>query len=386
MKVEYAYLTQQFDTEDALTKDILHDITSELRRGYFTLGPWTQKFEEAVCVKYRVKHCIGVNSGTDALILSMKALGVGHGDTVLTQPNTFVATVGAICAVGARPMFVDVDETYQMDLEQAVHRKVKCAIPVHLTGLARDTNGAWPLVINDAAQAIGASAEVVTKTPGNTLPELTRQLEDAFRGRSVANFQHVSCFSLHPLKNIHVWGDGGFITTNDDDLDKDLRLLRNHGLLDRDTVVVPGINSRLDSLQAIVGWHMLKKVDGINEKRRANAARYDAGLREIPGMVVPPRNPAYYQVFHTYVVCVQERRDELIKHLVSQGIEAKIHYPKCLHEQPGLKFLGYRKGDFPKAEWQADHQLSLPIHEFLTEQQIDYTIEAIQRFYAPDNR
>lgn len=362
MKVEYAYLTQQFDAEDALTKDILRDIATELRRGYFTLGPWTQKFEEAVCEKYGVKHCVGVNSGTDALILSMKALGIGPGDTVLTQPNTFVATVGAICAVGARPMFVDVDQCYQMDLEQAVHRKVKCAIPVHLTGLARDTNGAWPLVINDAAQAIGAS------------------IRHRMSGMSVANFQHVSCFSLHPLKNIHVWGDGGFITTNDDDLDKDLRLLRNHGLLDRDTVVVPGINSRLDSLQAIVGWHMLKQVDEINEKRRANAARYDAGLREIPGVVVPPRNPAYYQVFHTYVIQV-ERRAELQKHLAEAGIETKVHYPVPVHMQPGFKYLGYRRGDFPVCETQADRILSLPIHEYLTSEQIDYIIEKVQAFY-----
>ena len=372
MKVEYAYLTQQFDAEDALTRDILRDIQEELRRGYFTLGPWTQKFEEAVCEKYGVKHCIGVNSGTDALILSMKALGIGPGDTVLTQPNTFVATVGAICAVGARPLFVDVDETYQMDLSQALHRKVKCAIPVHLTGLARDTNGAWPLVINDAAQAIGARHEQpVPKTP----------MEAVFQGRSVANFQHVSCFSLHPLKNIHVWGDGGFITTNDSVLATDLRLLRNHGLLDRDTVVVPGINSRLDSLQAIVGWHMLKRVDEINAKRRANAARYDAGLREIPGVVVPPRDPAYYQVFHTFVVTVAERRDELIKFMAGKGVELKVHYPKCLHEQPGLKFLGYRRGDFPVAEWQADHQISLPIHEYLREDQIDFTVDAISNFY-----
>ena len=369
MKVEYAYLKEQFAQEDSLTKDILRDITELLRSGQFTLGPWVQKFEQAVCDKYGVKHCVGVNSGTDALVLSMKALGIGQGDTVLTQPNTFVATVGAICAVGARPMFVDVDDTYQMDLDQAIHRKVKCAIPVHLTGLARDAHGAWPLVINDAAQAIGASVRW-PKLPG-TAPQ---------RIDSVANFQHVSCFSLHPLKNIHVWGDGGFITTNDDNLDKDLRLLRNHGLLDRDTVVVPGINSRLDSIQAIVGWHMLKKVDEINEQRRVNAARYDAALREIPGVVVPPRNPAYYQVFHTYVLCIQSQRDELIKFMAEKGVEVKIHYAKCLHEQPGLKFLGYRRGDFPVAEWQADHQFSLPIHEYLTSNQIDYVIACIHEF------
>ena len=361
MHVKYSYLIEQFAQEDALTIDILRDIQEELRRGYFTLGPWTQKFEEAVCEKYSVKHCIGVNSGTDALILSMKALGVGHGDTVLTQPNTFVATVGAICAVGARPMFVDVDDMYQMDMEQAVHRRVKCAIPVHLTGLARDTNGAWPLVINDAAQAIGA-----------------RTMHSMWGG-SVANFQHVSCFSLHPLKNIHVWGDGGFITTNDDELARDLRLLRNHGLLDRDTVAVMGINSRLDSLQAIVGWHMLKKVDEINEMRRLNAARYDIGLREVPGIIIPPRPLIFEQVFHTYI-CQVERRAELQQYLTECGIETKVHYPIPLHLQPGLRFLGYKKGDFPVCEAQADRILSLPIHEYLSCEQIDYVIDTISRF------
>ena len=379
MKIEYAYLTQQFQQEDALTRDILRDIQEELRRGFFTLGPWTQKFEEAVCEKYGVKHCVGVNSGTDALKLSMKALGVGPGDTVLTQPNTFVATVGAICEVGARPMFVDVDDTYQMDLEQAVHRKVKCAIPVHLTGLARDTNGAWPLVINDAAQAIGAS--VVRSIPvGGSRTPTGITLDMKVERRSVANFQHVSCFSLHPLKNIHVWGDGGFITTNDDALDKDLRLLRNHGLFDRDTVVMPGCNSRLDSIQAIVGWHMLKKVDEINERRRANATRYDTALREMRSVEVPPRDPAYYQVYHTYIIQVA-RREALQTHLAAAGIETKVHYPVPVHLQPGFKYLGYRKGDFPRCEEQAERILSLPIHEYLTEAELDYIIDAIARFY-----
>lgn len=357
MKVEYAYLRQQFDPDSPLGRDILRDITEEMRRGYYTLGPWTEKFERAICDKYGVDHCVGVNSGTDALFLTMKALGIGIGSTVLTIPNTFVATVGAIVAAGATPVFVDVDSSYQMDQAQGEHRRVTAAIPVHLTGYARRVEG-WPLVIHDAAQAVGAE----------------------YDGQSVAAFRHAACFSLHPLKNLNVMGDGGFVTTNDRGLAHDLRLLRNHGLFNRDTVTVPGYNSRLDSIQAIVAWHGLRQIDETNERRRANAAQYDAGLRACAGVTVPPRDLLALQVFHTYVVQV-EQREALQQYLAERGIETKIHYPRCIHEQPGYKWLGYKRGDFPVAEAQADRILSLPIHQYLTHHQIDYVIQSIHDFY-----
>ena len=359
MEVKYSYLDQQYDPDKSMGRDILRDITEEMRRGYYTLGPWTEKFENAVCTKYGVRNCVGVNSGTDALFLSMKALGIGTGDTVLTTPNTFIATVGAIIATGATPKFCDVGPDYQMDLDKAEHRRVTAGVPVHLTGLAHRSIG-WPLIINDAAQAVGAE----------------------YDGISVTRFQHVACFSLHPLKNLHGAGDGGFITTDDNDLAKDLRLLRNHGLFDRDTVVRPGYNSRLDSLQAIFAWHGLQHIDEINDIRRLNAARYDEGLRGLPGVTVPARDPRALQVYHTYIIQVA-RRAELIKYLTEKGIEAKIHYPVPCHLQPGMKRLGYKKGDFPVCEAQADCILSLPIHEYLLEDQVDYVMESIRSFFGP---
>lgn len=356
-KVPYNYLPLQYSEESSLASDILHDIGMEIRRGLFTIGPWVEKFEQAICDKYGVDYCVAVNSGTDALILAMKAMDIKARDTVLVPANTFVATIGAIVAVGATPMFIDVGPDYQMDLEKAAHRRAMLAIPVHLTGLARDEQW-FPKTIQDAAQAIGA--------------------ED--NGVSVAKFHDMACFSLHPLKNLHAMGDGGFITTERASEAEDLRLLRNHGLLDRDTCVVPGYNSRLDSLQAIAAWHGLKIIDEVNDKRRANAARYDEGLKDCPGVTIPPRNPRYKQVYHTYVLQF-EQRDDLKTYLGKKGIDTRIHYPVPCHLQPAYSYLGLKRGDLPVTECQAKRILTLPIHEFLTIHQLDYVISCIHEYY-----
>lgn len=362
VKVEYSYLKQQFQIEDTITEDIVDDIYDLIETGDYTLGEPVRRFEQAICDKYGVKHCIGVGNGTDALFLALRVLGVGSGDTVLTVPNTFIATVGAIVATGAIPVFVDVGSDYLMDYERAVHRRVKAAIPVSLTGLPCPSLHAWENTIHDAAQAIGAERD----------------------GKSITTFPTLACFSMHPLKNLNVWGDGGFICTNYDGLAQDLRLLRNHGLYNRDTCIMPGYNSRLDSIQAIVAYHGLKQIDWINERRGKNAQRYDEGLRDCSGVVLPPRQMGVRQVFHTYVVQV-DHRAELQAYLAAQGIETKIHYPKCIHEQPGYKYLGYKRGDFPVAEAQADHILSLPIHQYLTEHQIEYVVQHICRYFK-DNQ
>lgn len=356
VKIPYSYLKTQYDPCSGIIQDIERDLSKVIADGDFTLGEPVRRFETAICEKFGVNNCIGVNSGTDALFLTIKALDLS-GTTILTQPNTFVATVGAIIAAGYMPQFVDVGPDYQLDLEQAEHRLPTAAIPVHLTGLARLAQG-WPLVINDAAQAVGAEWE----------------------GRSVATFPVASCFSLHPLKNLHAAGDGGFITTNDDNLAADLRLLRNHGLLNRDTVVMPGYNSRLDSIQAVFAYHGLRHLDLTNDVRRLNAGVYDKYLSKIPGVTVPLRDSRAKQVFHTYMVQVTYR-EELIKYLAECGIEVKVHYPTPCHLQPGFKFLGHKRGDFPVCEMQAAHILSLPIHEYLTLVDIDYVINSIGDFY-----
>ena len=357
MEVPYSYLTMQFNPENPLVQDIMNDIRDELTRGGFTLGSWVDKFERSICDRFGVKHCVGLNSGTDALFLGLKVMGIGPGDTVATVSNTFVATVGAIVAAGAKPVLVDAGNDYQIDMSQVDESSITAVIPVHLTGLAKPYTSV-PNVLNDAAQAIDAQ----------------------YSEQNVAKFPQLSAFSLHPLKNLNVWGDAGFITTDSDDYNSQLRLLRNHGLVDRDTVGVPGYNSRLDSIQAIVGCHVLKQMDWITERRIENARRYDNGLSDILGVSVPVRDPLAKQVYHTYVITV-DNRDQLQQFLTKRGIQTKIHYPIPVHMQPGYQYLGYKVGDFPVCEAQATQILTLPIHQYLTEQQIDWVIESVRNFY-----
>ena len=269
-------------------------------------------------------------------------------------------------------MFVDAGPDYLIDME-AVAREMsytpfKVIIPVDLTGrpvvhrfreLAASV--VRPFILRDACQSIGAT----------------------YNGSPSARMSDITAYSLHPLKNVHGCGDGGMIVTDNDVWADWVRLYRNHGLCDRDTVVIPGINSRLDTLQAIAAWHMLQDLDAITWRRSWNARQYREGLRAIEEVTLPPLNPpgtSVGQVYHTFVVQV-ERRTELINFLAQEGVEAKIHYRVPVHLQPGYRYLGYKRGDFPNVERQADRILSLPIHEFLTEGQIDHVIEAIARFY-----
>lgn len=365
LKVPYGYLPVQLDPIQPLGAAILAEWAQELERGAFTLGPAVERLEEAWAHVCGVKHAIGVNSGTDALIIAMKALAVGKGSKVATCPNTFVATVGAIIAAGATPVFFDSGPDYLMQKKLSVEGDLKAVLPVDLTGNPVPFTG-WdcgdskvPLTVRDACQSIGATIS----------------------GLSSGKLSRVACYSLHPLKNIHACGDGGMIVTDDDEIAEFARLYRNHGLKDRDTVVMPGINSRLDTLQAIAGWHMLQRLEVITETRIAHAKAYDAGLAGIPQVTIPPRpGPNIRQVFHTYVIQVEDRA-ALQADLAAHGIETKIHYPIPVHLQPGYAYLGYKRGDFPNVEYQAERILSLPVHEYLRREQIDYTIDRIRDFY-----
>ena len=344
---------------------ILLAIAREMARGFYTLGPAVQEFEEAFAAYCGVRYAVGVNSGTDALFLLMKALGVGPGDGVITVPNTFVATVGAIIAAGATPVFIDIGDDYLMAQEGQIRPKMppglqlpgypKYRIPVHWGGNIAYTP---KLHIEDACQAIGAS----------------------YKGRKAGSLGVGAAFSLHPLKNLNVMGDGGMVTTNDEGLAQAIRLLRNHGLQDRDTCVMPGYNSRLDTIQAIVGLEVLKELLWVTERRQANAKRYDEGLRGLKEVTIPYRDSDVEQVYHLYQVEV-ERRDELLAYLQAKGIEAKVHYAIPLHLQPGFKSLGYQEGDFPRAEAFARDHLTLPVHQYLSNEQLDYVVEAIRGFY-----
>jgi dTDP-4-amino-4,6-dideoxygalactose transaminase len=366
MRVPYAYLDKQF----ADPAPILEDIERLVRTGDFTLGYPVRELEDRFAQLTGLPYAIGVSSGTDALMLSLQVQGVGFGDEVIVPVNTFVATVGAIAMTGAKPVFVDNTDDYTIDVDQievAITPRTRAILPVHLTGTPADMPRIMAIaerhnliVVEDAAQAILATLD----------------------GQHVGSWGSAAGFSMHPLKNLNIWGDGGVILTRSEELRDKLRLFRNHGLANRDEIAMWGYNCRLDSLQAVVANRVIEQVPSITERRRANARYLDqalAGLRE--HVTLPPRRPNVNSAFHTYVIQARDR-DALNEHLLAQEIEVKIHYPVPLHLQPAARELGYKAGDFPVCERHCTTILTLPVHEHLTPAQLDFMVEQIGSFYA----
>lgn len=353
----------------ALKEVILKSIAEVLEQGDFILGDKVKAFEETFAATCGVKHAIGVNSGTDALVLSLRAVGVGPGDEVITVPNSFVATASSIVTIGATPVFVDVREDYNIDPARAaaaITRRTKAILPVHLTGRPADMDPLLSLsreynlpIIEDCAQAVLAE----------------------YRCRRVGSFGACGCFSMHPLKTWSACGDAGVITTNDDRIADVLRTLRNLGLADRGRCVQFSGNSRLDTLQAAVLLAKYPYVAEWTERRRKNAELYRERLSGLCQVVVPAEQPHETHVYHTFIPTF-ECRDELQRHLLSCGIETRIHYPIPIHLQSAALALGHARGSFPVTEFQADHILSLPIYPELGQAEIDLVCEQIRRFYG----
>ena len=366
-KVQWSYLPKQFSAQNI--EEILDLFRKFVPTGDFTLGKPVREFEQKFAAMIGTRHAIGVNSGTDALKLSLKAVGVGPGDEVITTANTFIATVGAIGETYARPVFVDCTDNFCMDVGQVeakITKRTKALLPVHLAGQMTDMPALMKIAEKHDLPVIEDSCQCIL---GN------------IAGKKSGTFGRSGGFSLHPLKNLNVWADGGMIVTDDDDFATHLRQLRNHGLKDRDSVVLMGCNSRLDSLQAVVGNWLIDQVDFITDTRIKNAAYLDEGLGRIPGIRLPRRFNDRKLVFHLYIVFA-ERRDELLAHCKKQGIEAKVHYPVPLYLQEGLRPYGYKKGDFPVTDRQADTMISFPAHEHLTKEQLAYIIQTVEEFYG----
>jgi dTDP-4-amino-4,6-dideoxygalactose transaminase len=364
-KVQWSYLPRQFNERSI--EEILNRVRAFVPSGDFTLGKPVREFEERFARLIGTRHAIGVNSGTDALKLSLKALGVGPGDEVITAANTFIATIGAIAENFGRPVLVDCTDNFCMDVskvEAAITPRTKAIMPVHLAGQMTD----MPALIDIAARH---------KLP--VIEDSCQCILGAIADRNAGTYGLAGGFSLHPLKNLNVWGDGGVIVTNDDDFSVKLRRLRNHGLADRDSVVMLGCNSRLDSLQAVIGNWLIDQVDFITTTRIKNAAYLDAGLGKLAQIRLPPRYNNRRLVFHLYIVFA-ERRDELLAHCRKAGVEAKVHYPVPVYRQEGLRQFGYRKGDFPVTDRHADTMISLPAHEHLTTEQLAYMVQTIAEF------
>jgi len=364
MKVRYSYLPQQFADID----DLLREIKAFVATGDFTLGKPLTEFENRFAQLIGTRHAIGVNSGTDAIKLALKACGVGSGDEVITTANTFIATVGAIAELGARPVFVDCLDSFCMDVAQVKARitpRTKAIVPVHLTGYMTDMTKLMPIAESHGLPVIEDACQGILAAIGN---------------RNAGTWGRAGAFSLHPLKNLNVWSDGGLIVTDDDRLDHQLRLLRNHGMRNRDEIALLGYNSRLDTLQAVVGNWLLPQTEEITRKRIANAAYYDRHLANQPQIRIPPRIPGWRIVYHLYIVFAQ-KRDELLRFCIDRGIEAKVHYPIPLYLQDGLRGLGHKPGDFPVTDRHANSIITFPVDQHLSREEQDHVIRTVRDFY-----
>ncbi len=340
-----------------------------METGDFTLGAPLQEFEQKFAGLMGAKHAIGVNSGTDAIKLALKCQGVGVGDEVITAANTFVATVGAIAELGATPVFVDCDDTFCMNVdlvEGAITEKTTAIVPVHFTGYMTDMRKLMPVaqrhnlaVVEDACQSI--------------LGEIA--------GQKAGTWSKAGAFSLHPLKNLNVWSDGGVIITSDDDFAHALKLQRNHGLVDRDTVGVLGCNSRLDTLQAVIGNWLIPQTESIAQMRIENADFYDKHLGALPQIEIPPRPNDFKIVYHLYIVFAEDR-DGLLEYCLNNGIEAKVHYPVPIYRQPALQHLGHAEGDFPVTDSHAKKIITFPCDQHLSRSEMEYVIDTVCRFYG----
>jgi len=364
LPINHNYLQQQFADYEV----ILDKIKQVVWKGDFTLGEAVDQFEARYRQITHTKYAIGVGSGTDALFLSLKALGIKEGDEVITTPFTFYATIGAIVTAGARPVFVDILEDYNINpalIEAKITKRTKAILPVHWSGKPCHMEA-----INAIAKKHGLFV----------LEDACHAIQATYRGRSAGSLGDIAGFSFHPLKNLNVWGDGGIITTNSDALAEKLKLMRNHGLKGRDECVMFAYNSRLDTVQAVVALHLLEKLEHIIASRISHANTLDIELKTISQITVPQREADIKQVYHLYSIRC-ERRDKLKEHLIQHGVDAKVHYPVPMHCQPAAKSWGYQKGDFPVAEQVAASTLSLPVHEFITEQDIEKMVRLIQEFY-----
>lgn len=375
-RIKWSYLPEKFSSE--CIANILERVIPIIKSGALTLGKPVEDFENVFAAKIGVKHAIAVASGTDAIKLSLKAVGIKHGDEVITAANTFIATAGAICELGAIPVFVDVTDNFCIDatkIEAAITPRTKAIVPVHLTGQMADMIAVLEVaarhglhVVEDACQAFMAY-QIVPSNP--------------ISWKYSGTWGALGAFSLHPLKNLSVWGDGGMIVTDNDEYAKWLRLYRNHGLRDRDNVEIMGCNSRLDTIQAVVGSYLLEQIDWIIEQRVKNALLLDTELLQIPQVRLsarPMNRKITFQLYENFFEC----RDELLKYLHDNGVEAKIHYPvSCYKHAPFAKMIcPPREEDYPVTNRHVRDMLSLPMSEHSTQEQLQYIVDCVKGFYA----
>ena len=364
MKIDLAVLGRQYELHAA---EYEAAALRALRSGWYIMGPELAAFEEEFAAYTGAKYAVGLNSGLDALTLSVAALGIGAGDEVIVPANTYIATVLAVTANGATPVFVEPDEYYNLDtarIEAAVTERTRAIMPVHLYGQAVDMPSVMAVakkhhlaVIEDCAQSHGAH----------------------FGGTMTGHFGTIGCFSFYPTKNLGAFGDAGAIVTDDADLADQLRMLRNYGSKVKYHNELCGVNSRLDELQAALLRVKLQHLPQLTAERQSIAEKYLAGIQN-DRIILPQTRPGAGHVYHQFVVRTAAR-NRLQTYLKERGIDTVIHYPIPPHLAECYRFLGHVRGEFPTAEQYADEVLSLPMFNGMHENEIEYVIDVVNDFY-----
>jgi len=377
---------------ESIKDEINAAIAEVLESTEFILGPAVRDLEQRVATYCECKYGVGVASGTDALRLTLAALGIGPGDEVITTPFTFIATANTISHCGARPVFVDIDpRTYNIDpaeIKGAITERTRAIVPVHLYGQPADMDPIIELaeqhglfVVEDCAQAIGARycSRRTTNDEGRTTKDEGRTLVGG-RWSAVGSIGHAGCLSFYPTKNLGAYGDGGMVVTNDAALAEKIDILRRQGGKKKYHAEVLGFNSRLDTLQAAILRVKLNYLDAWNEARRRVAQRYNELLAGLP-VTTPYESSDVYHVYHQYTIRAR-RRDALAAYLKEHSIGTMVYYPVPLHLQGLYASLGYKEGDLPESEAASREVLSLPMYPEITEEQQRMVVEAIRRFYG----
>jgi dTDP-4-amino-4,6-dideoxygalactose transaminase len=366
MKVPFVDLKAQYQN---IKNEIDNAVKSVIEETAFIRGKYVAEFEKAYAEKYGIKHCISCANGTDAIYITLKMLGIGHGDEVITVANSWISTSETITQAGAKPVFVDIEpDYYTIDaskIEPKITKRTKAILPVHLYGQPADMDKIMKIcdahklqLVEDCAQAHFAK----------------------YKGQRVGTFGIAGTFSFYPGKNLGAYGDAGAIITNNDEFALKLKMYANHGALKKHFHEIEGINSRMDGLQAAILSVKLPHIDEWNQKRYKNAIIYNEMLKDCKGIYIPKICSDSTHIFHVYVIR-SKKRDELNQYLKEHGIETSIHYPTALPFLKAYEYLGHRHEDFPVAYKYQKEILSLPMYPELTEDMIEYVVGKIKEFF-----
>ena len=368
MKINYVSLDKQSKDQSQKLLKIFRDC---LNKSIFVNGDEVSKFERKVSRKCGTKYAVALNSGTDALTLALKLVGIKKGDEVITPPNSFISSTSSIIHLGAKPVFVDTADDQNIDankIEKKITKKTKAIVPVHWTGRMCDMDQLIHLskkynikIIEDAAQAMGSY----------------------YKNIHAGKFSKVAAFSCHPLKNLNALGDSGFITTDDKKIYEKINLYKNHGLKSRDNVEILGLNSRLDTLNSCVLSIRLKKLKNIIKKRNSNIKLYQKYIKTDQVRIIPKEKNQINSSVIFNIIC--KKRNELKKYLDKFNIQTLIYYGKPLHLHKPMRKFGYKKGDFPIAEKLCNQVLALPHNQYITKEQIKFISNKINNFYNKFN-